>query len=52
MKQLDFLKNLAGGGYAAPTFEVCDIVAEKGYQASLTTGEIEDATTEDWGTLN
>ena len=51
MNKLDLMKNLAVRGYVAPTVEVCDIVAEKGYQASLTTGEIEDATTEDWGTL-
>ena len=51
MKSLDFSKSCMGGGYTPPSVEVCDIVAEKGYQASLTTGEIEDATTEDWGTL-
>lgn len=51
MKQLDFVKSFAGGGYATPTVEVCDIVAEKGYSASLSSGVIEDATTEDWGTL-
>ena len=51
MKRLDFSKSFMGGGYTTPSVEVCDIVAEKGYQASLTTGEIEDATTKDWGTL-
>ena len=40
-----------GGCYTTPSVEVCDIVAEKGYQASLTTGEIVDAETDDWGTL-
>lgn len=51
MKRLDFIKNLAEGGYMAPSVEVCEVVAELGFQASLNSGAIEDATTEDWGTL-
>ena len=44
-------KILRGLDYTAPEMEVCSVVAEAGYQASLSSGLIEDATTEDWGTL-
>ena len=37
--------------YLTPMVEVCSVVVEQGYQASLSTGLIEDATTDDWGTL-
>ena len=37
--------------YATPTAEVCSVEVENGYSASLSTGIIEDAKTEDWGTL-
>jgi hypothetical protein len=37
--------------YATPSVEVCSVEAEKGYSASLNTGIIDDAKTEDWGTL-
>ncbi|MBR5106124.1 MAG: hypothetical protein IKU93_06810 [Alistipes sp.] len=37
--------------YSAPTAEVCSVKAEKGFSASLSSGIIEDAKTEDWGTL-
>jgi hypothetical protein len=37
--------------YSAPTMEVCSVKVENGYQASLSSGIIEDAKTEDWGTL-
>ena len=51
MKQLDFSKCFAAGVYCAPTVELCEVYAEKGYSASLTSGAIEDATTENWGEL-
>jgi hypothetical protein len=37
--------------YTTPVVEVCSVVAEKGYTASLNSGIIEDAKNEDWGTL-
>ena len=37
--------------YTTPEVEVCSVVVESGYQASLSTSLIEDATTDDWGTL-
>ena len=37
--------------YSAPTAEVCSVEVEKGFSASLSSGIIEDAKTEDWGTL-
>ena len=42
---------LRGEYYSAPEVKVCLVEAEMGYQASLNTGIIEDAKTEDWGTL-
>lgn len=39
------------GAYAAPELDVCSVKAEQGYSASLNSGIIEDAKTEDWGTL-
>ena len=51
MNRLDLMKNLVGGGYAAPTVEVCFVKAEAGFIASFSTGEIEDASTENWGEL-
>ena len=39
------------GAYSAPELEVCSIDVEKGYSASVNSGIIEDAKTEDWGTL-
>lgn len=43
MNKLDLMKNLAGGGYAAPTVEVCFVKAEAGFFVSqnpdLTYGE-------------
>ena len=45
------LTNTLEGGYVTPEMEVCSVKAEAGYQASLSSGVIEDATTEDWGTL-
>ena len=35
MKQLDFSKCFAAGAYCAPTVELCEVVAERGFQASL-----------------
>jgi hypothetical protein len=51
MRKLDFVKSFMEGGYTTPSVEVCDIVAEKGFSASLSSGVIEDAETDDWGTL-
>lgn len=51
MKRLDFVMNLVDGKYSAPSIEICSVNAERGFQTSFTTGEIEDATTEEWGTL-
>lgn len=45
------LTNTLEGGYVTPEMEVYSVRAESGYQASLSSGVIEDATTEDWGTL-
>ena len=37
--------------YATPEVKSYLVEVEAGYQASLSSGLIEDATTEDWGTL-
>ena len=37
--------------YSTPEVKSYSVYAEKGYQASLSSGIIEDAKTEDWGTL-
>ena len=37
--------------YTTPKMAVCSVEVEDGYSASLNTGIIEDAKTEDWGTL-
>lgn len=42
---------IVGGGYEAPEIEVISAVVERGFEASLEASEINDATTEDWGTL-
>ena len=44
-------KTLRGGEYTTPEVNVYSVVAESGYQASLSSGEIEEATFENWGTL-
>lgn len=44
-------KNLRGGDYASPEMELCSTIVENGFSASLNAGGIDDATTEDWGTL-
>ena len=49
MKQI--YKTQQGVGYTAPEMEVLSVNAEQGFSASLTSGGIEDAPTEDWGTL-
>lgn len=49
--------NLWSEEYTAPTLEVFSTVVERGFEASfgdgdfLNGGDIDDATTEDWGTL-
>ena len=43
--------NNVKGAYTAPEMTVCSIDVEKGYSASVNSGIIEDAKTEDWGTL-
>ena len=43
--------NNVKGAYTAPELDVCSVKAEQGYSASLNSGIIEDAKTEDWGTL-
>lgn len=42
---------LRGGEYIAPEVGIFSVVTEQGFEASLTTGTIEDASTENWGTL-
>ena len=37
--------------YFTPEVEVCSVYAEKGYETSLSSGIIDDARVEDWGTL-
>ena len=40
-----------GGSYTTPDIEIHSVAAEQGFQVSMGSGLIEDATTEDWGTL-
>ncbi len=40
-----------GREYIAPTIDAYSVKAERGYQASLGGGIIDDATNENWGNL-
>ena len=44
-------KNTFRESYAAPEMEVCSVKAEAGFETSLSSGIIDDAKVEDWGTL-
>ncbi len=45
------MNNYWGGEYQAPALEVLDVTIENGFAASVEASYIDDATTEDWGTL-
>ena len=37
--------------YSAPTVEACSVEVERGFEASVNSGIIDDATTDNWGNL-
>jgi len=48
---MKYTKNNLRVSYITPEVDVCSVMVEAGYQASLSSGEIENATFENWGTL-
>ena len=44
-------KNFVGKEYAVPTIETYSVEVERGFEASVNSGIIDDATTDNWGNL-